>query len=694
MTTVLDATTVPGVRALYRIAVILASVSGAFCILFCVILAINYHGFLPPGDTTAPGMEASPSSDPSYRLPATDSFNRLPTDYHSFLELRYALAQDRQNDEIRARIRQLDHELRIDYFQRRATVRRTALLLVVSSILFFVAMRTISVLKRRLPDPGNFKTQKNKQSEPKSSWQFTIALSWLMLFGGLYVGLLLAPPPQMEQIFLNKLVADASVPLATDRTADSRRQTAADFAGIPAPAIAQHPGIETETPVVSPSERIKLTEEILVQHWVSFRNFDGNGIGFSDNPPIRWDGTTGKNIIWQSEVPLPGNSSPVIWTDDIGGGKLFLTGADENSQKIFCYNIENGELFWTADVTRPEAPMPEVYPDTGYAAPTAVVDGKHVYAMFANGELVAVDFAGNLVWRKSFGIPDNSYGFSSSPALYFDRLIVQFDDGEGTVRHGDGTTEEISKLVALDLNTGDVIWETSRDLPNTWASPTIKKISDAYQIITCANPYAIAYNPENGEEIWRVRCLAGDVGPSAVSLGNVVLITNDMPRTTAIDATGTGNITATHVLWTGANSTPDTASPLITEDYVLTLCSGGWFTGYDPTVIDPNRRRARFWELEIGDMAGFYSSPLRVGTYVYIFDKTVVNEERGRQPKAFVVDLSKVAIDDDGILTDESAAAMIIAENPMPEPVVTSPAMLNNRIYIRGKTTIYCIGEN
>ena len=671
MTTVLDATTVPGARALYRTAVVLAAVSGAFCILFCAVLAINYHGLLSPGGTATPaGETAPPTSDPSYRVPATDSFNLLPTDYHSFLALRHALSQDRQNDEIRAQIRQLDHELRIDYFQRRTTIERTTILLIAASILFFVAMRTISVLKRQLPEPGSLKSRKSTQGTQRGSWHFAVVTSWLMLFGGLYVGLLLAPPPQMERIFISRLVADADAPSGQ----------------VPAPAttsVTREPGIPArEQETVSPG---RLTDEILAQNWVSFRNFDGNGVGFSDNPPIHWDGTTGKNIIWQSEVPLPGTSSPVIWTDASGGGKLFLSGADENLQKIFCYDIDTGELLWTADVTRPEAPMPDVYPCTGYAAPTPVVDGRHVYAMFANGELVAVDFSGNLVWRKSFGIPDNTYGFSSSPALYFDRLIVQFDDGDGS--------EGNSKLIALDLDTGDVIWETPRDLGNTWASPTIKRIGDSHQIITNANPYVIAYNPENGEEIWRVRCLAGDVGSTAISFGDVVLAVSDL-RVNAIDATGTGNITTTHVLWTGANSTSDTVSPLATEDYFLMLCTGGWLAGYDPTVIDPTRRRARFWELEIGDMASFYSSPLLVGTYVYMFSKTPVNEARGTQPKAFVVDLSKVAVDDDGMLTEESAAAMIIAVNPMPEPVVTSPAILNNRIYIRGETMIYCIGEN
>ena len=653
MKTVLDSTPVPGVRLLYRLAVCLTAVSGTFCVVCCTILGITYHGLYSSYSTmTAAEITAIPTNTPSYRKPAADSFNRLPNDHPDLLTLRHALSQNRQDETLKAQIRELDHKLRIDYFQRRTIIQRIAVLLFASAILLFIALRTIGVLKRQIPDPNDI----NRKSEKNDSWHFAVVISWLMLFVGFYLGLLLVPPSSMEQMFLAKLTADATI--INSRQAD--------------------------TPVINPvanavlAETIKLTEEILVKHWISFRNFDGNGIGFSDNPPIHWNSRTGENILWNAEVPLPGKSSPVLWTDDSGGGKLFVTGADEKAQKIFCYNAENGELLWEADVTKQVEGVLKVSEDTGYAAPTTVVDGRHVYAMFANGELVAVDFTGKLVWRKSFGIPDNMYGFASSPALCFDRLIVQFDNGDGE----DGT----SKLFAFDLNTGDVLWETNRNMPNSWSSPMVKKIGDSYQIITCGNPFVIAYKPEDGKEIWRCKCLGGDIGPSPVALGNIVLVTNQMPRTSAIDATGSGDITTTHIVWQGANALPDTVSPMATEDYFLTLDSGGYLTGYDPKRIDPERKRANFWELELGDgMANIYSSPLRVGNYVYVFDKTE------KDPKAFVIDLSKVVVDDNGMLTEESAVEMVIAENPMADPCETSPAILNNRLYIRGTNTIYCI---
>ena len=160
----------------------------------------------------------------------------------------------------------------------------------------------------------------------------------------------------------------------------------------------------------------------------------------------------------------------------------------------------------------------------------------------------------------------------------------------------------------------------------------------------------------------------------------------------AIDATGTGDVTPTNILWTGIGALPDTVSPIATEKNVYTLSSQGYLTCYDPSNVRNNR--AMYWELEVGGgRANFYSSPLLVGHRLYLFDKTEENPKEKAKPMAFVIDLSKAEVDDKGSLTDESSAAMIIAANPMSEPTVASPAALDGRLFIRSETTLFCLGE-
>lgn len=699
MPTILETSQVPGVRLLYWLSVFTATVSGIFCAIFIVLLLYNYHFSyhpqLEPTDWVVSDSDIREipvfSSDPSYRQPASDVFNLLPTDYKEFLALKRQLATDKTNETLKEKVRVLDQNLRLNYFRRREIVVRTSPFLCFAAVVFLIATRTISVLKRNIPLPSDNSVSVSRQSEMERLRLGTltiVGLSTALL--GLAFGLMLFPATPFENILAVKLLESQQHPNKTLSQTTSntlgKSQSLENTANIKDTKNikdARNIGDSENTrgvgnakdvtlPVLSFSDRESFLGD-LAQNWSSFRGFDGSGVGRSANPPTKWNSKTGENILWQTEIPLSGNSSPVVWKN-----RLFLSGADEEKRQIYCFDTETGQIVWLVDAPSTAASQQpvRVSEDTGFAAPTMVIDGYRAFALFANGDLVAVDFEGRVLWSKHLGIPESSYGFSASPVLYFDRLVVQYDVGDGT----DGK----SKLYAFEVNTGNIIWETPREIPNSWSSPIVKKIANRYQIITCGDPFVIAYDPEDGKEIWRCKCLGGDVGPSPIAQGDVVFVTNQTPRTTAIDASGTGDVTATNILWQGVNALPDTPSPLATEQYFFTLDSGGYLTVYNPANI--KNKRAMFWELEIGEgISSFYSSPLLVGNLLYVFDKS---EE---EPRAFVIDLSKAATDDAGMLTEEAAEAMLLAINPMQEPCVTCPVILNDRLFIRGTKKVYCI---
>ena len=101
------------------------------------------------------------------------------------------------------------------------------------------------------------------------------------------------------------------------------------------------------------------------------------------------------------------------------------------------------------------------------------------------------------------------------------------------------------------------------------------------QIITAAMPWVIAYNPADGTELWRADCLSGDVGPSPTFAGGVVYVANEFPELSAIRADGGGDVTDTHILWTGDVDLPDTASPLATDRFVFLAASTAYVACYD-----------------------------------------------------------------------------------------------------------------
>jgi len=413
---------------------------------------------------------------------------------------------------------------------------------------------------------------------------------------------------------------------------------------------------------------------------------------FSD-APVQWDVGSGEGIRWKTPVSLPGNSSPVVWQKHV-----FLTGATEQDRQVFAFDVDSGELLWQAAVPgtpQSTATVPEVLKETGYAAPTPVTDGRRVFAIFANGDLVAFDYQGQIAWSHSFGIPENVYGHASSLTMYHPGATAGLPGSAGSAENagqarplnGDagGTSlvivqldqgalgkDGLSRLYALSAADGSIVWQAERDVPNSWTSPIIINHDGQDQLITAADPWVIAYDPANGDELWRVDCLRSDCGPSPVYAGGLIQIGNEYCEWSALKPDGTGNITETAVQWTALDGLPDTCCPLAAEGLVFLMPSSGYFTCLDAATGE------FLWEQDF--TTGFTSSPSLVKTpesekspdspgLVYLFTK------RG---KAIIGRPTR-----DGWET--------VSECSLGEGCVTSPAFQPGRMYIRGEKHLFCI---
>ena len=367
-----------------------------------------------------------------------------------------------------------------------------------------------------------------------------------------------------------------------------------------------------------------------------------------------WDGQSGDGIVWKTAVPLPGNNSPVVWKD-----RVFLTGATQEKREVYCFSTDTGEILWTYEADgSPEstAAPPKINEGTGYAAPTAVTDGHCVFAMFANGDVVAVEADGTPRWARSMGIPVNCYGHASSLAMYRDRLIIQFDQAL--------KKEKKSRLLALDAASGETVWETPREVPNSWPTPIVIEHEQVWQIITGADPWLIAYTADDGKELWRAKRLQADVGPSPVYHDGIVYAANEFPNMSATRAGGTGDVTESHLKWEADYGVPDCCSPLVTDDFVLLVASYGTVTCYDRKTGDSEP----LWEEDFD--GSFTSSPSLAGGLVYLFSE---------EGQCWIVEPTR----------DECKR---VAENELGEECVTSPAFQDGRLYIRGKKSLFCLG--
>ena len=396
------------------------------------------------------------------------------------------------------------------------------------------------------------------------------------------------------------------------------------------------------------------TAEELAANWPQFRGPGGLGIAPAMDLPATWDAESGDGILWKTAVPMPGNSSPIVWDQ-----KLFLTSADDKQRVVLCFDTNKGQLLWQTEIPgTPEstAKVPEVAEDTGFAAPTAVTDGRRVYAMYANGDIGAVDFEGKVVWAKSLGMPKNSYGHAASLTMWHDRVIIQFDQA--------ARKDKLSKLIVLDAATGDEVWSAPRDVANSWPSPIVTEHDGIAQVITCADPFVIAYNAEDGSELWRCSCLRQDVGPSPVVIDDILIVANEYPQMTAIRLGGKGDITENEelLLWSAEDSLPDTCSPLVTKEHVYILASYGYLTCFDTNSGE------LLWEWESEDM--YTSSPTLVGDLIYLF-----------------------GLESCQVVKPGKEEAEVVGEGKLGEECVTSPALRDGRLFIRSKEHLFCIGK-
>ncbi|MHC4496808.1 MAG: outer membrane protein assembly factor BamB family protein [Planctomycetota bacterium] len=386
--------------------------------------------------------------------------------------------------------------------------------------------------------------------------------------------------------------------------------------------------------------------------WASFRGPGGQGISTHANVPTDWDGETGRGILWKTKVPLPGNSSPVVW-----GDRVFLSGGDPNDLQVYGFDADSGDLLWTGDVTRvavkdgedPYEPMP----DTGFATPTVVTNGRWVCAIFVTGDVGCFDFNGRKIWEKSLGIPESIYGYAASLATYKHLVLVQFDQG--------GAEDGISDLIALDGFSGNIVWKTKRPVANSWSSPIVTEVGDAHQLITCADPWVIAYDPANGAQLWQAQCLAGDIASTPIYANGMVFVIEPYTHLAAIRADGRGDVTKTHIAWINEEGGPDICSPVSDGENILLLGDG-------LLCCHKTSDGTKLWEEDL--RAYTLASPNLVGDSLYLLDEDGVMHIAEYKPKYKELVNCKLG-----------------------EKCHASPAFADGRIYIRGMENLYCIGS-
>lgn len=532
----------------------------------------------------------------------------FPVDPPALVALKAELARRPEDETLKERIRKLDRDIRRDYFRRKALAHGGNVLLLAGVALFVASLKGAKRLRRKLPKPG---------PPPEDPWEA-------------------AGVSRVATLGVGALCLGGLVLLGAGASTDIAREYAR------AVGVTERAG----------GGRRGASERELARQWPQFRGPGGAASAPFARPPDRWNGATGENVLWKAGVPLPGESSPIVWDD-----RVFVTGADEKQREVFCFSARDGKLMWRLPVGAGSTGggTPNVSPDTGYAAPTPATDGERVFALFATGHLACVSLDGRLEWLRHLGVPENMYGHASSPIVHNGRVIVQYDQGTSPE---DGK----SALLALDAATGQTVWAAKRPVPNSWSTPIVVRAGRREEIVTCGNPWVIGYDPATGAERWRVECLGGDVAPSPVFAGGLVFACNIGAQLAAIRPGGEGDVSRSAIAWSALDGLPDITSPASNGELVFLVTTDGLMTCYDA------RNGAKVWE--------------------HAFERTFRASPVIAQGRLF-------ALDAEGVMHIVEAGRSFreLGTAPLGEAADATPAFAGTRVYIRGKEHLYCIGR-
>jgi outer membrane protein assembly factor BamB len=607
-----------------------AVISGIFCTVVALLLLLNYWQIKQSEPIESEVLEA-----------LVERLNEEP-----------------RNEDLKVEIRNFDLLARKAYFNSQWQIKTGAYLLLFGAIVLAVSLRFYHVLKAKIEAPE--KVLENEIASriiAQKGIIITGAVVFVLAFAASFATMNYLDHYEVEStVIADSGEGEGVEVIDVGETSELTGQESAENGKTEAIEEKQDEMVEelaTETieaeeepaeqhpSETKPAASALTIEQIRANH-NSFRGPLGQGVIYHENIPTEWDGASDNNVLWKSAIPKHGYNSPIVW-----GDKVFVAGADEESREVYCYNHTDGKLLWTGiadNIPGSPSSMPRVTEDTGLSAPTMTTDGKRVFAIFGTGDVIAFDMEGNRVWAKNLGVPDNHYGHSSSLLTWANKLFIQYD------------TNKRGKVMALDVSSGDIVWETERDANISWASPLLAEVDGKYQLILTADPIVAGYDIETGDELWAVDCMMGEVGPSVGYSNGIVHAANEYATMVAID------VRTQEIIWEDNMYLPEASSPLAHDGLLIICTSYGVMACYNAENGD------MYWEHDVGTT--LYSSPVTA------------------EGKLFMMD-------NDGVMRiyDFSNEMNLISENELSETSGATPAFANGRIYIRGENNLYCIGE-
>jgi outer membrane protein assembly factor BamB len=221
----------------------------------------------------------------------------------------------------------------------------------------------------------------------------------------------------------------------------------------------------------------------------------------------------GPPLLWQVKELGQGYSTPVIHD-----GKIYGMSWRADQDGVWALNEADQKELWFTPIGPADKRIDRAHGPRG--SPT--IDGGHLYALTANGDLACVELAsGNVKWKSSFkqqlqGKMMSMWGFSESPLVDGEKVIATPGGEENTV-------------VAFNKENGSILWKSSIKGGNGagYASPVAMTVGGKKMYVTSLGTCFVAVDAENGNELWRYSKVSGRVAniPTPRVRGDLVVLT-------------------------------------------------------------------------------------------------------------------------------------------------------------------------
>jgi outer membrane protein assembly factor BamB len=172
------------------------------------------------------------------------------------------------------------------------------------------------------------------------------------------------------------------------------------------------------------------------------------------------------------------------------------------------------------------------------------------------------------------------------------------------------------------------------------------------------NPNVSSFDPVTGKELWSLPGVSGDVATSLAVNSKLVYAVADYYKLIALRPGANGS-----AAWEDNTFTPDVSSPVANDKFLFVTTGNGDAACYNAEKGDT------LWSHYFGEP--FYSSPIICDNKVWMLDRTGIMH-----------------------IAEAGSPFKLVAQSPLGESTDCTPVFSEKKVYLKGKTNLYCIASN